>query len=70
MAEPSRTKLALVRGSAGPTLVVGAQSLEAKRVTHVDAPAWYAARPIGAAVGVVLLITLALLASLRPPPPQ
>jgi len=70
VADPSGTKLALVRGSAGPTLVVGAQSLEAKRGTHVEAPPWYAARPIGAAVGAVLLLTLALLATLRPPAPQ
>jgi hypothetical protein len=70
VADPSGTKLALVRGSAGPTLIVSAQTLEAKRVTHVDAPPWYAARPIGAAVGVVLLLTLALLATLRPPAPQ
>ena len=46
------------------------QRLEARRMMHVDGPWWYAARPVGAAVGLVLFLALAVLATLRPPAPE
>jgi hypothetical protein len=39
-------------------------------MVHVDGPWWYAPRALGAVVAGVLLITLAALATLRPPAPQ
>jgi hypothetical protein len=71
IAAPSNTKLAVVGGTAGPRLMVGdPQSLEANRLVHADAPPWYTARALGAVVGGVLLFAFALLATLRPPPPE
>jgi putative pyrroloquinoline-quinone binding quinoprotein len=68
---PSETKLAVVRDAAGPSLVVADdQRLEVRRMMHVDGPWWYAARPVGAAVGLVLFLALAVLATLRPPAPE
>jgi hypothetical protein len=71
IASPSGTKLAVVPGPSGPRLAVGdGPNLQVRRLVHVDAPGWYGARPVGAAVGGVLLLVLALLASLRHPAPQ
>jgi hypothetical protein len=71
IASPSGTKLAVAPESSGPRLVVGdGPNLQVRRMLHVDGPRWYAARVLGAVVGGVLLLTLAALATLRPPPPQ
>ena len=71
IASPSGTKLAVAPDSSGPRLVVGdGPNLQVRRLLHVDGPRWYAARVLGAVVGGVLLLTLAALATLRPPPPQ
>jgi hypothetical protein len=71
VASPSGTKLAVVPDPSGPRLVVGdGPNLQVRRMLHVDGPRWYAARVLGAAVGGLLLLTLALLATLRPPAPQ
>jgi hypothetical protein len=68
---PSGTKLAVVPDSAGPRLVVGnGPNLQVRHLRHVDGPRWYAPRALGAIVSGVLLLTLAALATLRPPPPQ
>jgi hypothetical protein len=45
-------------------------NLQVRRLLHIDGPRWYAARALGAVVGGLLLLALALLATLRPPPPQ
>ena len=71
IAAPSDTKLAVVPDRAGPRLAVGdGPNLQLRRMVHVDGPWWYAARALGAMVAGVLLITLAALATLRPPAPQ
>jgi len=71
IASPSDTKLAVVPDRSGPRLVVGdGPNLQVRRLLHIDGPRWYAARALGAVVGGLLLLALALLATLRPPPPQ
>jgi hypothetical protein len=71
IASPSGTKLTVVPDPSGPRLVVGdGPNLQFRRMLHVDGPWWYSARFLGAAVGGVLLLTLAVLATLRPPAPQ
>jgi hypothetical protein len=71
IASPSGTKLAVVPDPSDPRLVVGdGPNLQVRRMRHTDGPRWYAARPLGALVSGVLLLTLAALATLRPPPPE
>jgi hypothetical protein len=71
IASPSGTKLAVVPDATDPRLVVGdGPNLQVRRMLHVNGPRWYAARALGAVVSGVLLLTLAALATLRPPPPQ
>ena len=71
IASPSDTKLAVVPDRSGPRLVVGdGPNLQVRRLLHIDGPGWYAPRALGAVVGGLLLLALALLATLRPPPPQ
>ena len=71
VASPSGTKLAVAADPSGPRLVVGdGPNLQVRRLLHVDGPRWYAARVLGAEVGGLLLLTLALLGTLRPPAPQ
>ena len=71
IASPSGTKLAVVPDPSDPRLVVGdGPNLQVRRMLHVDGPGWYAARALGALVSGILLLTLAALATLRPPPPQ
>jgi hypothetical protein len=71
IASPSGTKLAAVPDPADPRLAVGdGPNLQLRHMRHVDGPRWYAPRILGTAVGGILLLTLAALATLRPPPPQ
>ena len=71
IASPSGTKLAVAADPSGLRLVVGdGPNLQVRRMLHIDGPEWYGALALGAAVGGVLLLTLAALATLRPPPPQ
>jgi len=71
IASPSDTKLAVVPDATEPRLIVGdGPNLQVRRMLHIEGPGWYTARALGAVVGGVLLLTLAALATLRPPPPQ
>jgi hypothetical protein len=71
IASPSGTRLAVVADPADPRLVVGdGPNLQVRHMRHVDGPRWYAARALGAMVSGLLLLTLAALATSRPPPPQ
>ena len=71
IASPSDTKLAAIPDPSDPRLVVAqGPNLQVRHLRHVDGPRWYAARVLGAVVGGLLLLTLAALATLRPPPPQ